>query len=373
MRIAISPKHLLQLGLLAATLGSVPVARAQSTGRTMVFVRIVDSAGAPVAGAELSALRGLTTIVARGATDDAGRGFIVVQRAAGAYQLVARKIGYRRADLFFPADKRDTLSFRLTMGRIPQTLGAVTVTAQEDKKRKAYHIDADEIEQTNRPLFNGLDVIEKLRPDMICGLAGCRICPSLQQVFVNGVRELDAPDEARLAAYSRRRAGISAQVNGRVRSILTAIHPEHIEEITYNDCFETAAKVNQGAASVFIVLKPGIGYSPSVGSYVANDDDLPFKTRIAPPPPASLPAYRIRILGVYDEASGSPLEGADVIEVATGTKVVSTATGTVSLAFLPEGSSLIRIEKVGYETTTMPVTISPADTLPITLTIAKKP
>jgi hypothetical protein len=124
---------------------------------------------------------------------------------------------------------------------------------------------------------------------------------------------------------------------------------------------------------VFIVLKPGIGYSPSVGSYVASEDDLPMKARVAPPPPASLPAYRIRILGVFDETSGSPIEGADVIEVATGTKAISTATGTVSLAFLPEGSSLIRIEKVGYESTTMPVSISPADTLPITLTIGKKP
>ncbi len=160
--------HIVRLGFCACAIASSPlVARAQATdGIVIVHVRVVDSSGAPVAGAELSAVRGLTGIVARGATDDGGRGFIVVHRIDGGYQLVARKIGYRRADLFFLANKRDTLSFRLTMGRIPQSIGTVTVTAQEDKKRKAYHIEADEIEQSTRQIYNGLDVIEKLRPDI---------------------------------------------------------------------------------------------------------------------------------------------------------------------------------------------------------------
>ncbi len=79
------------------------------------------------------------------------------------------------------------------------------------------------------------------------------------------------------------------------------------------------------------------------------------------------PSYRHRILGVFDAASGEPIEGAEVSDALSKTTALTTKTGTVTLAFLPEGGSLVRIRKIGYATQMMMVAISPADTVPLTV------
>ena len=86
---------------------------------------------------------------------------------------------------------------------------------------------------------------------------------------------------------------------------------------------------------------------------------------------STLPAYRSRILGVYDARTGDPVEGADVIDVLSGNSMKTTSTGTVTLLFLPDGGGLVRIRKLGYGVQTQMVSISPADTLPLTLILEK--
>ena len=82
-------------------------------------------------------------------------------------------------------------------------------------------------------------------------------------------------------------------------------------------------------------------------------------------------AYCYRILGVFDEQTGDPIEGVEVSDVLNGNKSLTTKTGTVSLFFLPDGGSLVRLRKLGHEVQTFLVAISPTDTTPITATLTR--
>jgi hypothetical protein len=82
---------------------------------------------------------------------------------------------------------------------------------------------------------------------------------------------------------------------------------------------------------------------------------------------SAMPAYRLRIIGVYDDVSGRPIEGVEVRDLVSGLSALTTSTGTVSLLFLPDGGSLVRLRKLGYEAKTLQVSISPAETTPLTI------
>jgi hypothetical protein len=83
------------------------------------------------------------------------------------------------------------------------------------------------------------------------------------------------------------------------------------------------------------------------------------------------PDHSGRLLGVFDAESGAPIEGASVVDILNGVTALTTTTGTVTLAFLPRGTSLVRIQKIGYKPATLPVTISAADTVPITVLLTR--
>ena len=86
----------------------------------------------------------------------------------------------------------------------------------------------------------------------------------------------------------------------------------------------------------------------------------------------SVPAYRARLLGVYDADTGQPIEGAEVVDVLSHASSLTSKTGTVALVFLPDSGSMIRIQKIGYQPTTMVAAISPADTVPITVILVSR-
>jgi hypothetical protein len=178
-----------------------------------------------------------------------------------------------------------------------------------------------------------------------------------------------------------------ARVSVDVQSVLASIHPEHIGEITFHDCndFSMAGAATRNA--LFVVLKPGVAYSPGIGSYVLNEDnstvgkwaaarelarmDSAAAAAAAAPHTTTLDAFRHRLLGLFDSASGEPLTDVEVVDSTSGSWVRTSETGIVSLAFLPPGPSTVRLRRAGLVDTLIHVTISARDTTPITLTFAR--
>jgi hypothetical protein len=385
---------LVRFGWIAALVGAG--SRIESTDRpgtadVVIDVHVLDARNVAVPGADVSIVRGLNDVVAHGTTDQSGRRPLTTPRSSDALQVVVRKIGYARSDQFV-LPSHDTVVARIVLREAPQALPTVAVTAEQDLKRKRYHIDADDIADSNRPIANGLDVVTKLRPDMIFPPQGNRSADTcgLFYIWVNGKRVVFPPIDAGLAARAaqQRRAaratphmGITgvAAVPVSVQSVLATIHPEHIEEINYAGCDDFSVDAPRARNAVFVTLKPGVAFEAGRGSFVSDaasyaasqansaDDSL----SVDDTKPVPLPAYRHRLLGVFDALSGDPIEGADVLHVETGTFATTTRTGTVSLVFLPEGTSTLKIRKAGYADTTMRVAISPKDTVPITVVITK--
>jgi len=361
------------------------------------IVRVRDTAGVAIGGAQVSIVQGLNASRASGVSDDRGIAALSVSALAADAdaELVVRKIGYTRADRFFRAT-RDSMLFDVVLRRSTQELAPVVVTATENIKRRAYHIGADDIANSTATLIDATDILAKLRPDMICGRscrpmastiakvqAPVRRCPTLafQQpprvvcppddtppslatnIWINGRRlRLVAPNEMALA----RQHGLLAGLSPGAMTVLSEIKPEHIDEMTYVDSMDNSMGAFKGAGDgLFIVLKPGVAYEPGKPSYVVAEDTTRTATAVAGS--SSLPAYRYRLLGVFDDETGDPIEGADVADVNTGTRARTTATGTVSLVFLPEGGTPVRITKPGYEDLTIGVEISEDQREPLTL------
>ena len=371
-----SPFSIIALSVLAA----VPLCSASAQRDALVRVRVVDSAGAPIAKAEVMALRGLTTVVPGALTDSLGRRSFTVPHG-GDYEVVARRIGYQRGGQFFSA-VRDSIGVIIVMRATVTSLPAVSVTAQQDVKRRAYHVDADDIAASTRPIIDGLDVLTKLRPDIIYSrVPDC----AARYIWVNGKRITFPPlnDALVVKARQARRAASAvshigptglATVNLTIQSVMASIHPEHIEEVNFADCDDTSVDKVKGNSAIFVTLKSGVAFEPGVGSYVLQEAALAPNDRasVNEAAMATKPsAYRNRLLGVYDELTGEPIAGAEVADSTSGTFATTTVTGTVSLAFLPDGISTLLIRKPGYPELHLPVVISPKDSLPITLVLSK--
>lgn len=266
---------------LLAVAFAVTGASAQTDARrppSTVRVHVTDSAGAPIADAEVSLMRGLKEVIAAARTNSGGDHDFIVELDSTDYSVVARKVGYSRGDRFI-AIERATVTAPVTMKRLPNNgLPAVTVTAAADLRRKSYHIDADDIAGAAHYVNDALDIVARLRPDMITSRAGSpggrsSVCPTMQDVWVNGRRypaKFVIADP--LALIRARGIGRGLQrTNPGTITILSEIRPEHIAEMNYRDCFDDNMKRVGSNNALFVMLKPGVAYKLGYGTFVVGD------------------------------------------------------------------------------------------------------
>lgn len=354
-------------------------AGAQTRGPVMIRVRVVDTVNTPIATADVSVVRGLNEVLATGTTDRTGVKVLRLDTRADDYQVIARKVGFARASKFLFAERADTLRVDIVMSRLAQQLDTVKVTAEMSKTRQRRFIDADAIAASSRALFDAIDVIEKLRPGMTIeppDFSGR--CQSAKNLWVNGVRVTVTPTQFVTVIQRGVRTTVPrARVGAALQSAsddavfaLSTIKPEHIASIEYHDCNDVSVEKIGGESAIFVVLKDGVYFRLGKGSYVispaAQDSALKAIVRT---PDAALERFRLRILGLFDADTFLPIDSADVVEVSTGTRALTSETGTVSLAFMQTGGGLLRLTKAGYRSDTITVTLSPRDTNPLTLVL----
>jgi hypothetical protein len=339
-------------------------ARAHAQTARVLIVRVTDSAATPISGVDLAVMRGVQRVVAQSTTDALGRhSFTISGEDDSSLEVVARKIGFARGDRFFTLGA-DTTVISIVLQRAVQSLDAVHVSAEQDLRRKSYFLDADAIANSDRPLFDGLDVFTKLRPDMLYSRsAGAFEHCEIEEVWVNGRRVPISPFDSLDPMIASRRKTMhkppkSKPVSLAVLKTLSLLKPEHIAEINYRDCMDKGIGRIGDQNAAFITLKPGVAFDLSRGTYVVGQKP-------------SVPAFRNRLLGLYDDTNGEPLAGAVVLNTVNGDRVQTTSTGTVSLAFLPAGKTMIKISKPGYRDFSFEVSISPADTVPLTIVLER--
>jgi hypothetical protein len=74
-----------------------------------------------------------------------------------------------------------------------------------------------------------------------------------------------------------------------------------------------------------------------------------------------------RVLGVFDGENGEPIVGAAVTDSASGLTATTTATGTVSLAFLSSSRAVLQIRAQGYPDVRTELRLTFSDTIPVTM------
>ncbi len=273
MRAIIQPPRLGAAAALVVALAGTGRLAAQSPDSPRATLQIYarDSSGAPIAAAELTVVRGLRDVLASGTTDSTGHARIFVDGLTEQTDLevVMRKIGYVRGDRVFSATPRDLVLVEITVPRANPTLSTVKVTAKADPKWKSYHLDADDIANSDAYFTDAWDVVKRLAPDMLTSRGGC--ATGVQNVWVNGKRiVLPLAPTGMAAARARVNAPPRARFGYAPVSVLSDIAPEHIQEITYHDCFDTSMAAVGSDNAIFITLKPGVAYVRDQGSFVLD-------------------------------------------------------------------------------------------------------
>ncbi|HEY5219341.1 MAG TPA: hypothetical protein VIJ16_06020 [Gemmatimonadaceae bacterium] len=88
-------------------------------------------------------------------------------------------------------------------------------------------------------------------------------------------------------------------------------------------------------------------------------------------PDSAHPTVRVRLIGVFDEQSGDPIENADIRDMISGFTVRTTKTGTAALFLMDTTGTVLTIKKLGYHQAIAAITTAYTDTTPITTTLLR--
>lgn len=309
-----------------------------------------------VADAELVVFSATSRATAQGRTDSSGRASITLPRdLSGDGVVTTRKVGFAAVSRNVRLPTSDSVFVELRLARVTQALPAVTVDASRLRVERRPYIDAAEIASDTRSIVSLADVVKKLRWDIAFQDRKC-LPKGRSAPMVRGPIPATSRDELRMEVYINGRWIPPEWDPGHL------IHSEHIAEVHYVDCFDKSIpdlpQLPWGA--LYVTLKPGIDWDLKRGSFERRDLAAPAR-------------QGVRLLGVYDGQSGDPVENVAVTDSASGTTARTTVTGTVSLGFIPPGTSKILIHKAGFIDQSMVVQISPADTTPITIVLKRQP
>ena len=245
---------------------------ASAAGRNiLVRVHVSDTAETPIFAVDVAVADSTMHILASGSTGADGGASLLIARASSSVIVSARRLGYQRVQEQVALTAEDTLFVELRLTAVAASIAPVVVSADQDLKRKSYFVDSAQIAKSHRLILNGMDVLTKMRPDILTGRApGC----GLRNIFVNGVRIVHPPLNAIAVAHIPRTgrgrlgsAGSSELSGGEIWSIMWGIKAADIKEMTYKDCFDTSMPGVHTNSALYIVLRPGVAYDPSRGSY----------------------------------------------------------------------------------------------------------
>lgn len=337
----------------------------------------MDSTQAPVSGVDIILRKGLREVVAEKLTDNEGRVVFHLVDSPPTLEVAARKLGYTQASQYLALSQTDSANVLLRIGKIVRTLDTVRVTAAMTTRQARLSIDAEAIAESPRQVLDGIDVVGKLRPDMVYGLGGRMVCPPAANIWVNGVR-IRGTTGTFLAQEKRRELRQPkfhppppvAAFGEDVVAVLSTIKAEHIESMSMHDCMDSSTGAVGSSGAIFVVLKPGIAYKYGLGSIVVGMQrrDSAAKEVVVWPDQSHI----ARLIGLFDAATGEPVVGATVRDDATGRFATSSETGTVSLGFVQGTEVTLTIAKTGYASDTMVVKVGPKDTVPITVLMRRE-
>jgi hypothetical protein len=210
-----------------------------------------------------------------------------------------------------------------------------------------------------------------------------RAAEDIRDPDIDGTMYLDP------ATYVIRRSVISLSKKSRYTSSYDSV----VVETTFDELVSGVPVITRTAGRNMLTLdggRPNRGSQLPSGSHIISDGELQSVREIRfvrDVPGASDaattnrraprvvrldgPSGHHRVIGVFDGESGDPVVGAAVRDSASGRSAITTATGTVSLGFVPRSSAVIQIEHAGYERASTPVSLTLTDTMPVTIVLRR--